>query len=180
MREAIEAWELERTIAKNRFNASLEVFADEKEELGNPNDHMMRYVVAEHAIVILQTAQQEYNMNVQVRLPAVNEEGGEVDDTMSLAYLVKMKGFWRRFKAEWANAHDVSSMVGRGLFGRRRVVRKEDEEYPEPTLSQEETEKRLKLASRLEREARMLIAEANSTEFDIVWLAESYLLPPGE
>jgi len=171
LKRALEHWELLKGIAKDKFQNELEAFPENK-GTKIPLTRAQEYLTAEQNIVILQVAQQYYNSVVTVNIDGKKH---------SLAHAIKMKGVWRRYRKEWENALAVTrGFDNRGFYtGRTHRVRKEDETYLVPILTEEVAEAHFVKAAKNDDYIRAIIAEANGETVEIEGLDESLVAIEG-
>jgi len=153
LKEAIRRWELRRDGAHQQFSDTLWAFAGEDKPA--PDTVMKLYTTAEGNIAVLQTAQAEYNLTVQVDVQ------GHI---VALAGAIKRLGGAQRAEKMWREA--VASKRDR-YYDRDPRTKKADEERAQAVLPLETLLDRAAKAAAFTGALRAAIAEGNSKEVDI-------------
>jgi len=153
LREAMKRWQTRKEIAAKKFPESLRKFADEDKK--PPMEVLAEFKAAENAIATLQTAQQWYNLQV------------EVTQGMTLALAVKRLGGASRAEKILKDALGIKT---RDAFDylEGRTSRDRDSEYAERTITDDELRNELEAATSETSELREAIATANATMFEFV------------
>jgi hypothetical protein len=154
LRDAISGWQLKRDAATKAFDGSLYKFPDENKE--TPNEVVASIEAAELIIAKLQTAQMEYNLKVQLKLP-----GG----TLSLAEAIKRVGGLGRIEKMWKSA---ASPKKRSYLDLDEVPTRDDGRIvAERQLNTKEVIEQASKVGKLAGKFRSAIAVGNATEVDI-------------
>ncbi len=167
LREAIKAWETRKELAEHALSNALFVFPGEENK--NPIPYWEQISEAEQAIVRLQTAQAQYNLQVKVKI-------GEY--IAPLAYAIKYIGAIQRFVKLWKGLLQKGKIQEDRYSRQHTWIRKEDEVHASKTVSDDECRDRVIRYRRQENELRARIATANAEEIEIEGLDED--LFPGE
>ncbi len=142
---------MDRDVAAKKFKESLWKFKGESAETQTPKQVADEFERADNNVALLETAQQAYNLNVEVRL------GGK---PYSLSFAVKKVGGAGRLDKMWRVA---ATDTGR-FSSYREMSRKADEEYAEKTVTDSDAIKWSGRASQFASSVREAIATGNSKE----------------
>lgn len=159
LRARIAAKNLQRDVAVQAFENSLRRFPSEDKE---PVNAMERVVSLEHQIAKLQTAQQEYNLIVQVEYMAVK---------IPLAMAVKFIGGLGRVSKLWRGAMPVKERYGLNEL----AVQQAGERRQEYTLTPDTIIEWVQVWTDNAANLAAQIAMANTRQVDIQWLTEADL-----
>ena len=154
IREALKKWNTASEISYKQFKES--IFQFEGDDLPNPKDASDEYIKAEDAIAKLETAQQKYNLEVEVDMGEANK--------VPLAYLVKTVGSAGRFEKMWREAVTGS---GRDKYSFRENTRNKDDIIAKRMITIADEMKFANEAATRASKVRAAIAQANATEIDL-------------
>lgn len=155
LREAVRRWELIRENAAKQFPGTHWAFEGEKDRL-HPDMVMERYIEADVALAKLQTAQQQYNLDVKLDVSGVH---------MSLSEAVKRLGAAGRAEKMWRVALNDE---GQDRYSsQRNITRNKDEERAKKVMKPDALLERANKASKFAGALRAAIAKGNVTEVDL-------------
>jgi len=153
LREALRRWRDRRDIHSRTFSDALWQF--EGENQGNPVEIAQEYEKADRAIAALESAQQEFNQRVTVKLS---------DGTFKLSVAVKRVGGAGRLTKMWRSA---ATSTGRDKYSYRENRRNKDDEFATRRVDQPTCMQKADDAAVYASKLRAAIAVANGTEIDI-------------
>jgi len=151
LREAIRRWELRRDTASNQFEDSLTKFPGETKP--DPNGLSAQFAHAEDVIAKLQTAQNRYNLAIEVEV---------LNGTMTLAEAVKRLGGAGRLEKMWRTAAGGSNKKDR--YGYQSDTRQAGEIRAEKTVSVQVAMDNANRAAVFAGAIRAAIATGNGTQ----------------
>jgi hypothetical protein len=134
-------------------------------EVKDPLDAMRQLALLEQEIALLQTAQQWYNLQIQIELPPI---AGVVPEgtSVTLATAVKWLGSLGRAAKMWRTALPSKERYRMSTLDTRRS----DEEHETYTLPTSEVIAQVTLWSNAAATVQTRIALANTREIEIPWL----------
>ena len=155
LREAIKQHELRRDTAAKLFNTSLKTFPGEKKD-ETPQALVTRFLNAETAIALLQTAQAKYNLRVTFDVLSPSTR-------MTLSEAIKRIGGIARVEKMWRSA----AGPGKESLYADHDVRDPTQVRSTPTISINEIVKLATQAGKQAGQLRAAIATANAREVEI-------------
>lgn len=152
IREAMKRWQVRKEIAAKKFPESLTRF--EGDDKKSPKEVMAAFREAENAIADLQTAQQQYNIQVNVR------------PGLSLALAIKRLGGASRAEKM---LKDALGGKGRDEFAYLDGMghRDKDAEYAKKAITEDELREELEKSTEATSSLREAIATANATQVEL-------------
>lgn len=160
LKEAIKMNGLRLVAVQSQFDESLYIFEGEEKRL--PKDIVTEVAQLEADIALLQTAQDHYNLNIDV---IVGKE------EMALSLAVKLVGGAGRRSKMWRSAAQGRM---RDTYDRKNpVTRSKDEEVAGPTVTKVEALEEAMAAEKFASQLRHAIAVGNTSTENIDWIDEN-------
>jgi hypothetical protein len=152
LRELLRNQRTLRDVHANRFNETLWQFDNKSER---PQAAAESFRAADHAVAMLEEAQQYYNLQVRIKVAG---------ETLTLSRAIKLIGGAGRLEKMWRSA---AKDTGRDRYSYREMTRKADDIVAQRMISIEESIKLATIAAQYASELRAAIAEANTTKVNI-------------